>query len=187
MCSDYALSSIVTVTYPGDVHSLKHLHPRTKYIQLQESYAGIVSNVCVWGNGNTMSGIIRRCYLANCALTNAVLIHTRMQGCTITGGALAHNVETNGTCSMKDVHIYDNVKGFVNMGHINMQNCNVDNNITGIESRGILEMRECRIENNSVGVHTCGELVRETVEMRNNTINLLRTQPARPAPRCWMQ
>lgn len=176
-----------SVRYPMEVKSLKHLHKNTEHVTLHANYTGLMSNVRLEGNGYRVSGIVRRCCLVNCAIGEAVFIHSILMRSTIQHGALAHNVEFNGDCYMETVDIRDNVKGFINMGYLRMVDCTVDSNITGLESRGKLTMNQCSVQNNSVGMHVCGDMERDDVTMRNNTINLLRTQPARPLGRCWTQ
>lgn len=176
-----------TVTYPQDLDTLRRLHPNTEEIHLRATYKGLVSFVRVHGHGHTIEGIVKRCVLTNCALRNAVLIHTELKESTICDGEHAHNVEMNGECTMESVQVCNNVKGFINMGFLRMTECMVINNITGFESRGSVYMENCDIRDNSVGVHCCGDMEQWLVQMRNNTINLLRTQPARPVARCWTQ
>ena len=176
-----------SVHYPRDMQSLKTLHPLAEHVTLHAHYTGNVSNVRIEGNGHRIRGIVRRCCLTHCHIYEAVLIHCILMNCEIADGALAHNVETNGDCYMESVDVHDNVKGFINMGHLRMVDCQITNNITGLESRGRLVMQNCTVEDNSVGMHVCGDMERERVHMQNNTINLLRTQPARPIGRCWTQ
>lgn len=182
-----AVQRLRSVQYPMDLRCLKSLHPMVEHVTLHAPYTGNLSNVRVEGNGHRIRGIVRRCCLINCHIYEAVLIHCILMRCSIADGALAHNVETNGDCYMESVDIHDNVKGLINMGYLRMVDCTVTNNITGLESRGKLTMNHCTVEDNSVGMHVCGDMVREDVAMHNNTINLLRTQPARPIGRCWTQ
>ena len=175
------------IRYPQDVDSLNALCKATKKVILDTEYDGNAQHVQIIGNGNRLTGKFRHCYIENCCLTEAVLIHSDVKGGEIRAGEVWFNVETNGTCELHDVIIKYNSKGLINMGYLTMRGCKIEYNNTGVETRGELTLINCTIKHNSVGVHATGSLIMQENDMQNNSINFLRTQPNRPLQRCWTQ
>lgn len=175
------------VYYPQDLKNLSRLCRSTKQVVLCDDYSGSACRVHISGKGKQVTGIFRHCYLQDCSIHEAVLIHCTVSGGIIRSGEAWFNVETNGTCRLDNVTIKYNTKGLINMGYLTMHACKIEYNNTGVETRGELLLEECSVKHNSVGVHATGGLTLEGNDMENNSINFLRTQPNRPLQRCWTQ
>ena len=175
------------IYYPQDLKKLSRLCRSTKQVVLCDDYSGSAYRVHISGKGKQVTGIFRHCYLQDCSIHEAVLIHCTVSGGIIRSGEAWFNVETNGRCRLEDVTIKYNTKGLINMGYLTMHACKIEYNNTGVETRGELLLEECSVKHNSVGVHATGGLTLEGNDMENNSINFLRTQPNRPLQRCWTQ
>ena len=180
-------SRLHCVYYPHDLKDLSRLCRATKQAVLCEDYDGRARHIRILGKEKQITGIFRHCYLKDCSMHEAVLIHCTVSGGIIRSGEAWFNVETNGRCRLENVTIKYNAKGLINMGYLTMHTCTIEYNNTGVETRGDLLLEDCSVKHNSVGVHATGSLTLEGNDMENNSINFLRTQPNRPLQRCWTQ